>query len=260
MKFNEKELKSAIIRSTNAIKKKYRDLHQQRLAHNQEFRLKYEPIIDPIIKLNENKNRSFGDASTKKSDETITEQSDSGNPQYNTCTPKPAEKLLTRKSCRLKKRRDVEIPSFRALQPRRLIFDEAIEGDKESADDFHFKRPVIQSDDRILNSIVNDKVGKERVVLRDIVLTNDIEKLTSAEKKQDKPRISKKGKKGDGIQTDYMIVNKSNKAAELTYWDDPNELVERLQLLISSQSAGHNAHNNEIISIIDELREANLIH
>lgn len=45
----------------------------------------------------------------------------------------------------------------------------------------------------------------------------------------------------------------------LTYWDDPNELIERLRLLTSSTSAGHTGHNNEIISIIEELREANII-
>jgi hypothetical protein len=43
------------------------------------------------------------------------------------------------------------------------------------------------------------------------------------------------------------------------YWDDPNELVDRLRLLLSSQSAGHNNHQNEIESILEELREANII-
>lgn len=44
------------------------------------------------------------------------------------------------------------------------------------------------------------------------------------------------------------------------YWDDPNELVERLKLLVASQNAGHTNQNNEIISIIEELREANIIY
>jgi len=44
------------------------------------------------------------------------------------------------------------------------------------------------------------------------------------------------------------------------YWDDPNELVSRLRLLISSTMAGHSGHNNEISSIIEELREANIIY
>lgn len=43
------------------------------------------------------------------------------------------------------------------------------------------------------------------------------------------------------------------------YWDDPNEIVDRLKLLIASQHAGNNNHSNEIISIIEELREANII-
>lgn len=69
---------------------------------------------------------------------------------------------------------------------------------------------------------------------------------------------------GDGLSTkrslqkDYMIYNKLG-GNNFTYWDDPNELVERLKLLIASQSAGHTAHNNEIISIIEELREAAII-
>lgn len=44
------------------------------------------------------------------------------------------------------------------------------------------------------------------------------------------------------------------------YWDDPNELVERLKLLIASQEAGHTNQNNEIVSIIEELKEANIIY
>lgn len=43
------------------------------------------------------------------------------------------------------------------------------------------------------------------------------------------------------------------------YWDDPNELVERLKLLIASQHAGNNNQTNEIVSIIEELREADII-
>ncbi|KAI8123525.1 hypothetical protein CVS40_6009 [Lucilia cuprina] len=44
------------------------------------------------------------------------------------------------------------------------------------------------------------------------------------------------------------------------YWDNPNELVDRLRLLMASQAAGHTNHNNEIVSIIEELYEANIIH
>lgn len=42
---------------------------------------------------------------------------------------------------------------------------------------------------------------------------------------------------------------------DYVYWDDPNELVERLKLLIASREAGNTGLENEIISIIEELRE-----
>ena len=46
---------------------------------------------------------------------------------------------------------------------------------------------------------------------------------------------------------------------QVTYWDDPNELCERLQVLVASAETGNNGHRNEIVSIVEELREAGLI-
>ena len=44
------------------------------------------------------------------------------------------------------------------------------------------------------------------------------------------------------------------------YWNDVNELVDRLKLLVAEKSAGNNSHDNEIMSIIEELREERLIY
>lgn len=46
---------------------------------------------------------------------------------------------------------------------------------------------------------------------------------------------------------------------EYKHFDDYNEIIDRLRLLIGSQNVGNNSHNNEIISIIEELKEANII-
>lgn len=46
---------------------------------------------------------------------------------------------------------------------------------------------------------------------------------------------------------------------EYRHFDDFNEIIDRLRLLMSSQSAGNTNHNNEIISIIEELREGGII-
>lgn len=63
-------------------------------------------------------------------------------------------------------------------------------------------------------------------------------------------------KSGTGLETNF-IPYKENIAYE--YYDDPNELCERLRLLISSKSAGNSNHDQEINSIIEELRESDVI-
>ncbi|XP_043481259.1 uncharacterized protein LOC122510569 [Leptopilina heterotoma] len=57
----------------------------------------------------------------------------------------------------------------------------------------------------------------------------------------------------------FMITNR-NFQREYIYWDDPNELVDRLRLLMASQDAGNPSHNNEIMSIIEELRKAKILY
>jgi len=52
-----------------------------------------------------------------------------------------------------------------------------------------------------------------------------------------------------------MKLQKNN----LVYWDNPNELVDRLRLLLASKAAGNTGVSNEIISIFEELLEVGLI-
>lgn len=61
---------------------------------------------------------------------------------------------------------------------------------------------------------------------------------------------------GDGLP----LMKKVKRDISYVYWDDPNELVERLKLLIASRDAGNTGLDNEIISIIEELREACLVN
>jgi hypothetical protein len=64
-------------------------------------------------------------------------------------------------------------------------------------------------------------------------------------------------KVGGGGGINLMKLPKSK--IDYVYWDDVNELVNRLKLLIASQVAGNNSHTNEIISIISELKESKII-
>lgn len=228
MNYSERKLKSAIIRSRDAIKQKYRELHQQRLSHNEEFNFKYKPIIDPINKLNENI------VPTNKFNKYTSPIIDSVEQPINAKTTKQSK-----------------------YQPRRLIFKSPESSEKKFTDSVAERTPI-EIIDKSTNSILKDnKFGNEDVILTDI-LSNEFKKQLSKNQNNKVSRTSKR--KGKGLQTDYMIVNENNQVPEFTYWDDPNELVERLRLLVSSKSAGHSAHNNEILSIIEELREANIIY
>lgn len=80
-------------------------------------------------------------------------------------------------------------------------------------------------------------------------LTNDGSKIKIGGKKY-KNIICKLFSSGMG-----MKLQKYN----LVYWNDPNELVDRLRLLLASQAAGNTGVNNEILSIYEELHEAGLI-
>ncbi|XP_015589345.1 uncharacterized protein LOC107264984 [Cephus cinctus] len=60
---------------------------------------------------------------------------------------------------------------------------------------------------------------------------------------------------GKGIVSWYMIATKDGRT-DYVYWDDPNELVDYLRLILASQEDGNPSHSNEILPIIKELREA----
>lgn len=61
---------------------------------------------------------------------------------------------------------------------------------------------------------------------------------------------------GKGIE----LLKEVKKDIDYVYWDDPNELVERLKLLLASWEAGNTGLDNEIIAIMEELHEAGIIN
>lgn len=64
--------------------------------------------------------------------------------------------------------------------------------------------------------------------------------------------FDRKNKKGSGL-------NKLVNSRDLAYWDNPNELCDRLRLLVASAESGNTSHSNEILNITEELREAGYI-
>lgn len=100
--------------------------------------------------------------------------------------------------------------------------------------------------------------------------THIISKLIESEKKKNIHKTGSGGGGGcDGSKRslikklknygDDLLMNVEMKKPSLVYWNNANELVDRLKLLIASQNVGNNSHNNEITSIIEELKEENII-
>lgn len=55
------------------------------------------------------------------------------------------------------------------------------------------------------------------------------------------------------------LMKRMKKNTDFIYWDDPNELIDRLKLLVASRDAGNTGVDGEIISILKELRESGYI-
>jgi hypothetical protein len=78
-----------------------------------------------------------------------------------------------------------------------------------------------------------------------------------------RPLVTKSNKRrsksfdGTGINDQMLEYNSNN--IDYVYWDDPNELVDRLRLLMASTEAGNTSLNNEQLSIIKELIETGVI-
>ncbi|XP_043472982.1 uncharacterized protein LOC122505436 [Leptopilina heterotoma] len=96
-------------------------------------------------------------------------------------------------------------------------------------------------------------------VTRNSKYTDVISKLFKGTPKKGRG-ILKKKKKQLGKKLPQFMISKKQFEPDYIYWDDPNELVDRLRLLVASQQAGNISHNNEIMSIIEELREARIIY
>ena len=70
--------------------------------------------------------------------------------------------------------------------------------------------------------------------------------------------VSYTGHTGSGFGDAKLRVE--NKPYRYMFWNDPNELVERLCFLHASKRAGNTSHENEIRAIEEELREADIIY
>lgn len=303
----QKHLKMELIKTAEAIRKKYKDLHNDRLVVEEQMEERYKPITTSL------KSVLSAQADTKTKNKSNFDDFDYDD-EYE---DKTEEEEIESDYNDNNNKKDFQTPKKLNVIPRKLNFDtdslkqeptSARSGNENTTDlSKYFDNLLSRNSDpqygiRRARGIL--KIGNFAVQLDEKTLTigsktvkhtdgllnllfykipegytksdlrnyKQILLLTNAHKKRfnvkSPIRTSKKSYKykaiikplfhiGSGLQTEYMIANSN--LVDYSYWDDPNELVDRLRLLVSSTSAGHTGHNNEIISIIEELREARII-
>lgn len=73
---------------------------------------------------------------------------------------------------------------------------------------------------------------------------------------EETPRKSLRPRKGAGMLSKHL---KSSAKTEYRYWNSLKELIDRLRLLWASKISGNNSHENEILAILEELREEGIL-
>lgn len=287
----EKRMKLSVAKATHAIRNKFKDLHNERKETTRFLEDAYKPItkkIHTLIDLNKNlgnknnignvvasiktgskpkikRNRNskfkygidFDSSSSALKKDNVNDTlmtSEFYKPNDNAVdeffeTPKRihADNYIAEDRSRVLKRTEPKIQektNNRIASVKRILDTDyaAIEEDEESPN---------------LNKKKNKKTVKET---RSLVHLDNIIQSTPLQLQKRLMRSQSTDVRGNGVinltTKEFPNIGGSN---SYIYWNDVNELVSRLRLLVSSTSTGHTGHNNEIVSIIEELREANVI-
>lgn len=255
------KLKQDIIASSKAIRQKYKKLKISKSIQQEELRTTFNPIVEPLNKLISLKKEVL-----KKADNSSETENELEQRLVNLRTKQSG--VLSSKYVLLhlnsnKKELDTTFGirfdgsslqlgnSTMLINNDKIIIDnEEYKGTVGLYELLFMKRPDY--------NIYNEDDLK---VYKNLVLKTNAHKQDYDVNKQ---RRSNKGYKYVNIIK--PMFSKSTRGSGMIannpryeYWDDPNELVDRLRLLLSSQSAGNNSHQNEILAIVEELREAKLI-
>lgn len=105
------------------------------------------------------------------------------------------------------------------------------------------------------------KISVDTNLLRKKFEPNRTYKIPSNNKKFDTylKQLNAANSIGKGLPK-FMVARRGGLPIDYKYLDDPNNLIDRLRLLIAKKSAGNNNHENEIQAIIEGLNEAKIIN
>jgi hypothetical protein len=273
-------IKEELVKSQNAIRTKYKKLKLDDEANKEYLKKSFRPITEPLhtlIKTNvENVEKllnsetiddeTMDETATKYLEEEKIEDEDMSTsliqPEIECIDPILQTFLSLHSDKKYKDQLDRKY-GIRSDGIRWLLGDSpiAIKNDK-----IIIKKKIFQGTPGLYELLFLIHPHKNSYNENDLAVYKEMLETTNAHRQRyadDKQIASNRGKKYKNIIKE-LFRNKTGRGVNLNsvryeYWDDPNEIVSRLRLLVAAQQAGNNSVNNEIISIIEELREADII-
>lgn len=236
--------KQKLIQARKAIREKLRLLRLGQLKQDSMLRETFKPVTDSIKQISTNiNNRADGDG--EDDDNGVTEF-------FNSHSESRIDKTYGVTRVR---------PYMLGTKPVTLTKNTIRIGDKEFQRTQGLLNLIFLKSTRTSNYLPADLDA-----YREIMLLTDLHKdvdgnpksVTSMKYKNViKHILDKKSSTGDGIDIQHKSL--SDQAPEYIYYSRPDDLVDRLRLLMASAAAGNTAHSNEVVSIISQLRERGII-
>lgn len=296
---SEKKILSQIVKARDAIKKKYRLFQSNKLGFEKAMGETFKPITEPLEKLvdinqkqkqkndlnrqSENNEDDISNSSTIREDEIENDEFDTASEEE---TEKAEEREysnpLYEKYFNLSSRSQDNVYGVRKEQDGTFkIGDSPITFTDKYIIVQKINFPVTEGFLELMftsqpnaNLITSDDLRNYRKIVE---MTNAFRKDYNEENPVRRSRSNKykyyiapffdqsldkrkSSVEGSGVRLPQFKLGRKNTLTDYVYWDDPNELVDRLRLLIAELSAGNQSHTNEIHSIIEELRESGYIY
>lgn len=278
-----------IINSSMAIRKKYNKLKMTKSNEEEELNKTFKPILEPLAKIIKIKEDVFNSESktTIRNKDNLMDESEYGDTPIKINLPRAQEVYSTPKGqyearqrakelgviaqkyvlLHLKKENEKELDKVYGIRSdgNRWLLGDALVNIADDNIYIHDKKYT--GTPGLFELLFLKNPDKKIYNDSDLKIYKDLLTKTSAYKQNYEPSRQINSNKGMKYKTIIQNLFRGNVSGQgmsafkprYEYWDDPNELVDRLRLLIASQAAGNNSHGNEILALIEEMKEASII-
>lgn len=273
---SKNKTKQKIIDASNAIRAKYNLIKQSRMQENQEIEKLFKPISSPLQELVQQKEQTNKFTTNSNEDD---ENEIKTETKYDSDDAEMAQEKIFKYLYGDGDDTDTRNNKRDKLFGIRVVKDGYKIGDSKV---LLLNGKIVVQDDSykttngLLELLFKEYPNMVYVTEEDLANYKSILEKTNAHRHNYKPnsrirssrgykykeiisQLFPKSKHGLGVLPLHKTTSLDSAKIDYVNWDDPNELIARLKLLLASRDAGHTGHDNEILSIIEELREAHII-